>query len=140
METNIRVRYSGFELHIGYTLAEVLQHYGTVTDYPLVARNRVNNTLMYEIEDKIKVGLEAYYYSPQRLSDGTTGRDYWLCGMMVEKMWAHFSIFVNVEDLLDVRQTQFGPIYTGTINNPVFKDIYAPLDGRVVNGGIKWRL
>jgi iron complex outermembrane receptor protein len=66
LETNIRVSYSSFELHIGYTLADVLQHYGTVTDYPLVARNRVNNTLMYEIEDKIKVGLEAYYYSPQR--------------------------------------------------------------------------
>ncbi len=105
-----------------------------------VARNRVNNTLMYEIEDKLKVGLEGYYYSPQRLSNGATGRDYWLCGMMVEKMWAHLSLFVNAEDLLDVRQQRFGSIYTGTITNPVFKDIYAPLDGRVVNGGIKWRL
>ena len=38
------------------------------------------------------------------------------------------------------RQTRFGSIYTGTIDNPVFKDIYAPLDGFVINGGIKLRL
>ena len=31
-------------------------------------------------------------------------------------------------------------VYTGTITNPVFKDIYAPLDGFVINGGIKFRL
>lgn len=29
---------------------------------------------------------------------------------------------------------------TGTITNPVFKDIYAPLDGFLINGGIKFRL
>jgi iron complex outermembrane receptor protein len=27
---------------------------------------------MYEIEEKWKVGLEAYYFSQQKLSDGTT--------------------------------------------------------------------
>jgi iron complex outermembrane receptor protein len=31
-----------------------------------------------EVEDKWKIGLEAYYYSPQQLTDGTTGRDYWI--------------------------------------------------------------
>lgn len=31
-------------------------------------------------------------------------------------------------------------VYTGTITNPVFKDIYAPLDGFVINEGIKFRL
>jgi iron complex outermembrane receptor protein len=40
----------------------------------------------------------------------------------------------------NTRQTRFGSIYTGTITNPVFKDIYAPLDGFVVNTGIKIKL
>jgi iron complex outermembrane receptor protein len=39
-------------------------------------KHRLNNVLMYEVEDKWKIGLEAYYYSPQQLTDGTTGRDY----------------------------------------------------------------
>jgi len=59
---------------------------------------------------------------------------------MAEKIWKHFSVFVNFENFTDTRQTKFEAIYTGSINNPVFRDIYAPLDGFVVNGGIKLKL
>jgi len=38
---------------------------------------------------------------------------------------------------LDVRQTAFDSVYTGDISDPQFRDIYAPLDGFVVNGGLK---
>jgi outer membrane receptor for ferrienterochelin and colicins len=96
---------------------------------------RLNNVLVYEIEDKFKIGAEAYYFSPQQLNDGTTGRGYWTAGLMAEKIWERFSLFINFENLTDTRQTKFGPIYTGSITDPVFKDIYAPLDGFVVNGG-----
>jgi iron complex outermembrane receptor protein len=95
---------------------------------------------MYEIEDQLKLGLEAYYFSPQKLSDQTMGRGYWTTGFLAEKLWEHFSIFINFENFTDVRQTKFGSIYTGNITNPRFKDIYAPLDGFVINGGIKIRL
>lgn len=95
---------------------------------------------MYEIDEKLKVGLEAYYYSKQKRNDGSSGQSYWLCGLMIEKLWEHFSVFINFENILDTRQTRFENIYTGTISNPVFRDIYAPMDGFVVNGGIKIRL
>jgi outer membrane receptor for ferrienterochelin and colicins len=74
------------------------------------------------------------------LSDGSSGRPYWLLGALVEKSFKHFSIFINGEDLNNVRQTQWESIYTGSINDPEFKDIYAPLEGRTINGGIKVRL
>jgi len=141
VETNIKLTYGDFKLFIGYTLADVKQHYnGNETTFPLVAQHRLNNVLMYEIEDKLKIGLEAYYYSPQKLNDGATGREYWLCGLMAEKLWEHFSIFVNFENILDTRQTKFDTIYTGTITNPTFRDIYAPVDGFVINGGLKLKL
>ncbi|GAB3026498.1 hypothetical protein GCM10027051_34100 [Niabella terrae] len=95
---------------------------------------------MYEVEDKWKIGLEAYYYSRQALNDGKTGKAYWTCGFMAERIWEHFSLFANFENFTDTRQTRFDSIYTGTTTNPVFRDIYAPLDGFVVNGGIKIRL
>lgn len=95
---------------------------------------------MYELEDKWKIGLEAYYYSPQQLTDGTTGRDYWIFGVMIEKLWENFSIYSNFENFTDTRQTRFGSIYTGSLSNPVFKDIFAPLDGFVVNAGIKIKI
>ncbi|MCG9791262.1 TonB-dependent receptor [Flavobacterium algicola] len=141
IETNIKFSYQDFKLFIGYTLADVNEHYdGTSSTYPLVAKHRLNNVLMYEIEDKLKIGLEAYYFSPQKLNDGTTGQQYWLGGLMIEKLWEHCSIFINFENLTDTRQTKFGSIYTGTITDPTFKDIFAPVDGFVINGGLKIKL
>lgn len=141
IETNVKLTYSDFKLFIGYTLADVNQHYnGNTTTFPLVAQHRMNNVLMYEIEEKLKIGLEAYYFSPQKLNDGATGREYWLFGLMVEKIWEKFSIFVNFENFGNTRQTKFDSIYTGSITNPTFRDIYAPVDGFVINGGLKLKL
>ncbi len=140
-ETNVKLGYRDFKLFIGYTFTDAqITENGRKRDNPLTARHRVNNVLMYEIEDKWKVGLEAYYYSRQPLSDGTTGKSYWLCGFMAEKLWERFSLFVNFENMLDTRQTRFDSIYTGSVTHPVFRDIYAPLDGFVVNGGLKLKL
>jgi hypothetical protein len=59
---------------------------------------------------------------------------------MAERIWEGFSVFLNFENFTDTRQTKFGRIYSGPITSPVFQDIYAPVDGFVVNGGIKIRL
>jgi len=59
---------------------------------------------------------------------------------MVEKVWKKFSVYINFENFTDTRQTKFDTIFTGTINNPAFRDIYAPVEGFVVNGGIKIQL
>lgn len=140
METNIRFTYDHFKLFVGYTYTDANTYFSDKQWLPLTARHRLNNVLMYEIEDKLKIGLEAYYYSPQKLSDGSRGKPYWITGLMAEKLWEKFSVFVNFENFSNTRQTRFDTIYTGTINNPVFRDIYAPVDGFVVNGGVKIRL
>jgi len=140
-ETNVKLDYGDFKLFIGYTYTDTRIHNdGTVSQNPLTAKHRLNNVLMYEVEEKWKVGLEAYYFSPQKLSDGSTGKEYWICGLMIERIWEHLSLYINFENFLDTRQTHFDSIYTGTITNPVFRDIYAPVDGFVINGGIKIRL
>lgn len=140
-ETNVKVSYGDFKLFLGYTFTDArLNNDGIKMQQPLTARHRLNNVLMYEVEEKWKIGLEAYYYSKQQLSDGTTGKSYWICGFMAEKLWEHFSLFVNFENFLDTRQTRFDSIYNGTVTRPVFREIYSPLDGFVVNGGLKLNL
>jgi iron complex outermembrane receptor protein len=140
-ETNVKLTYNDFKLFIGYTLADVNTHFNDIkTRYPLTARHRLNNVLMYEVEDKWKLGLEGYYVSKQLLNDGATGKPYWIAGFMAEKLWEKFSVYINFENFTDTRQTRFDTIYTGTIDNPLFRDIYAPVDGFVVNGGVKLRL
>ncbi|HMH20495.1 MAG TPA: TonB-dependent receptor [Puia sp.] len=137
-ETNIKLSYEDLKLYIGYTFTDAhLNEKGVIRENPLTVRHRLNNVLVYEIEDRWKLGLEAYYYSKEPLSDGKTGKSYWTFGFMAEKIWKRFSLFVNFENFTDTRQTRFDTIYTGTVTHPVFRDIYAPLDGFVVNGGLK---
>ena len=141
METNLRLVYDDFKLFIGYTYTDANTHFSNNSEWlPLTARHRLNNVLMYEIEEKLKLGLEAYYFSRQQLNDGSFGKSYWITGFMAEKIWEKFSVFINFENFTDTRQSRFDTIYTGTIDNPVFRDIYAPVEGFVVNGGIKLRL
>ena len=60
---------------------------------------------------------------------------------MTEKtIGEYFSVFLNFENFLDTRQTAFDTIYTGSIDDPEFRDIYAPVDGFVINGGLKIKL
>jgi iron complex outermembrane receptor protein len=141
METNVKLGYGNFKLFLGYTYTKAYLHEGDrKTENYLTPRHRLNNVLLYEVEEKWKIGLEAYYFSKQQLSDGASGKFYWITGFMAEKLWKKFSLYINFENFTDTRQTKFDTIYTGTIDNPQFRDIYAPLDGFVVNGGIKLRL
>jgi iron complex outermembrane receptor protein len=141
METNLKLTYGDVKLFVGYTYADVNNHFnGTKTMFPLNARHRLNNVLMYELEEKWKLGLEAYYVSKQQLNDGATGKQYWLAGFMAEKLWEKISVYVNFENFTNTRQTKFDTIFTGSIANPSFRDIYAPVEGFVVNGGVKIRL
>jgi iron complex outermembrane receptor protein len=141
METNLKLGYSDFKLFVGYTYADVNSYFNDVKSwFPLTARHRLNNVLMYEKDEQLKIGLEAYYFSAQKLNDGSKGQSFWTFGLMGEKVWEHFSVFINFENFTDCRQTRFDTIFTGSVNSPTFRDIYAPVDGFVVNGGVKIRL
>ena len=140
-ETNVKMEYQNFHLFLGYTYTNTRLHLKNIyEEKPLTPRHKLNSVLLYELDKKWKIGLEAYYFSKQLLSDGSMGKDYWLTGFMAEKFWSNMSIYINFENFLDVRQTKFDTIYTGPRSNPNFRDIYAPLDGFMINGGIKWRL
>lgn len=137
-ETNLKITLNELALYLGYSYTNAIQHYnGQQITQPLTAKHRLNADLTYEIENSSRFGLEAFYTSKQQLTDGTSGRAYITFGALAQKMWKHFSVFINVENLTDQRQTKWGSIYQGSITQPVFTDIYAPLDGRIVNAGIK---
>lgn len=140
-ETNIKLGYDELNLYLGYTYTDAkINNKGMISENPLTPKHRFNAALVYEIEDKLRIGSELYYFSKEKLNDGNLGRSYWLTGLVAERFWKKFSLYINFENIGDVRQTKFESIYTGSISNPVFKDIYAPLEGFVVNGGIKIKL
>jgi outer membrane receptor for ferrienterochelin and colicins len=140
-ETNLKITWKNFILFGGYTFVDAVKSaQGKSTFLPQTARHRINSVLMYEIEDAWRVGLEAFYFSKQSLTNGFITPDYWILGFSAQKKWEHFSVFINFENFTDTRQTRFGNIYDGSLDNPVFSEIYAPLDGFVFNAGFFIRL
>lgn len=142
IETNARLAFKEYKLFFGYTLTRAFVHQQSQASREnyLTPSHRINTVLFYELDSVWKIGLEAYYFSNQLLSDGSRGKDYWIFGFMAERLFEHFSIFANLENFLDVRQSRFDSFYTGSRQNPTFRDIYAPLDGFVINAGAKINL
>ena len=140
-ETNLKLAFDELTVYLGYSYTDVVRHYnGTQTIQPLTAKHRLNADLTYEIENSFRFGLEAFYTGEQVLTDGTIGKSYTTFGVLVQKMWKDVSVFINAENITGQRQTKWGSIYSGSITNPLFKDIYAPLDGAIFNAGIKFKI
>jgi len=85
--------------------------------------------------DQLEEALE-----PERLLQPSVGVQ---AGAIVDRDFARGDDYCGNGGELRLCQltvTKFDTIYTGTVTHPVFRDIYAPLDGFVLNGGIKVRL
>ncbi|MDB5000100.1 MAG: Iron complex outerrane recepter protein [Mucilaginibacter sp.] len=140
-ETNIKLVMDELVFYLGYTFTDTKQHFsGYTSTQTLTPKNQLSFDATYEIEGSFRFGAESFYTGPQLLSDGITGRGFTTFGLLVQKMWKHLDIFINAENLTDQRQTKWTNIYTGSITNPNFRDIYAPLDGAIVNAGIRIKL
>jgi outer membrane receptor for ferrienterochelin and colicins len=141
VESNLKFTLDELNLFAGYTYTDTRQYFNWLNYWkPLTPKHLLYLDFAYEDEGNFRTGIEADYSSQQILSDGTTGKGYIVCSFLFEKIWKHLNVYVNAENFTDRRQTRWDKIYTGTITNPNFKDIYAPLDGVVINTGIKIKL
>ena len=111
---------------------------------PLTPRQTFGLVGMWEKEGIAKVGLECYYTGSQRLEYNPyrdSSKPYVLFGAMAErKIAAHVKLFLNLENLGNVRQTRWDPLLLNT-REPDGRwtvDAWAPLDGRVINGGVRF--
>jgi iron complex outermembrane receptor protein/outer membrane receptor for ferrienterochelin and colicins len=141
-ETNARIIFkNNLKLFLGYTFNETRARYLTgEQSLPLVPQGKLNTALIYEKEDVIKLGLEAYFTGRQFLSDGTETPAFEELGFMAEKIFKKFSLFINFENFTDTRQSKYKNVVNGSHLNPSFDEIWTHTEGFVVNGGIKIKL
>lgn len=140
-ETNLKFTYDHYKLYTFYTYIYARENSGLLTsDLELTPRHKLGATLFYEEHENFRIGLEAYYTGRQRLSNDSYTKPYWIAGVMAEKQFDPFTFFLNFENLTDTRQSRFGSIVSGQRSNPVFSEIWAPLEGFIINGGVKIRL
>ncbi len=141
LNTNIRLSLDELVLYIDYTYMDAQKTYDNNNQLELTPQNKLTTTLAYEDEEEgWKAGLEAFYFGNQFLENGNRTPDYWLLGASVQKTFGHFTLALNVENIMDVRQTRYENIVNGSINNPTFSELYAPLDGIAGNIVLKFDL
>jgi outer membrane receptor for ferrienterochelin and colicins len=141
-ETNAKLIFKeNYKLFVGYTYTNAKAEYQVGNqNIPLVPTHKLNLALIHEVEDKYKFGLEGYYTGSQYLYDGSQTPAYWEFGFMAEKIFSHFSIYINFENFTDQRQSRYKTVANPPHNNPSFDEIWNHLEGFVLNGGIKIKL
>ncbi|MEO6720042.1 MAG: TonB-dependent receptor [Ferruginibacter sp.] len=138
-ETNAKFIYkNNFKLFLGYTFTDAKADYLSGHQYlSLVPKHKLNTALIYEKEGVIKLGLEGYFTGRQYLSNGQRTPAFSEFGFMAEKIFKHFSLYVNFENFTDTRQSNYKGVINGSHLNPTFDEIWTHTEGFVINGGIK---
>jgi iron complex outermembrane receptor protein len=109
---------------------------------PLVPRQSAELGFILESEHRGRIGLEGNYTGRQALQNDpfrSVSEPYFQFNALGEIRFGAWSIFLNAINLTDVRQTQFDPLVRrapGPGGDPI-TDVWAPLDGRTVNLGLR---
>lgn len=139
LETNAKLELADFKLFLGYVYLDARADYDArEAPLELTPAHKTYTVLVYEKHGTGRIGLEAYYTGPQRLADGSSTEGYWITGLMGERRFGPARLFLNFENFLDTMQSNYAPVVLGPRSDPRFAEIWAPMDGFVVNGGVKY--
>ena len=111
-------------------------------DAPLTPRHSIGLDGAWEHAKVWRVGAEWYYTGAQRLEDNPyrdESRPYSVFGLLVTRQIGRTLVFVNGENLTDVRQTRWDPLArpARAVDGRWTVDAWGPLDGRNVNAGVR---
>jgi outer membrane receptor for ferrienterochelin and colicins len=109
---------------------------------PLTPRQTVGVIAAWEQHGTARVGFEFYYTGRQRLEDNpyrTESEPYTIIGMLAERRFGRVRVFVNLENLTNVRQSDYDPLLlpAPAVFGQRAVDAWAPLDGRTINAGVR---
>ncbi|HNP53372.1 MAG TPA: TonB-dependent receptor, partial [Ferruginibacter sp.] len=104
-------------------------------------RHRFASTIVKEWEHGWRMGIESSYTGYQFREDGSRTPGYLFIAAMISKEWkCGISVVLNGENLFDYRQSKIETMFTGTLQQPQFKSLWAPIDGRVLNLAMRYNL
>ncbi len=136
-ETNLKLTYKDFKLFANYAFIDTKLKFDNLNrQKPLTPKHNIGAVLMYEEHGKWRVGLESYYTGRQFLADSSQTEDFWIVGLMTMRKWKNIAFYVNFENFTDTRQHRLENFNITDHIRPAFPQIWAPLEGFIVNGGI----
>lgn len=142
----LRYRWEDFTITGSYVHVDATEpgEVGGRRAVPLTPRHTAGVVTMWEKHGVGRVGLEVYYSGRQQLEGNpyrSTSRPYFEVGMLGELILGKVSLFLNLENILNVRQTKTNPLLlpAQASDGRWTVDAWGPTDGFVVNGGIRLR-
>ena len=111
-------------------------------DVPLTPRHSVGLDAAWEWGSAGRLGVEWFYTGAQRLEANPyrgESRPYSVFGVLATRRIGRVLLFINGENLTDVRQTRWDPLVRPArgVDGRWTVDAWAPLDGRNINGGVR---
>jgi iron complex outermembrane receptor protein len=112
-------------------------------DVPLNPRHTASFDVLWESPIG-NLGFEVFYTGRQELEDDPyriQGRPYTLYGLIFTRNVGRALLYINTEDLADVRQTRYDPLIRPAPlrDGRWATDAWAPLEGRSLNAGLRFR-
>jgi outer membrane receptor for ferrienterochelin and colicins len=129
--------------HVFMRSTELDPETGTRRDVPLTPRHAVGIVAALEDEERGRMALEFYYTGRQELEENPyrdRAPSHVIIGFLGERRFSAFRVFLNAENLLDTRQTRHDPLMrpAQTSDGRWITDVWAPLEGRSFNAGVRW--
>ena len=141
-DTYVQLVVNSWEIYLGYTFTIAERTYLEAKKFiPLTPKNRAAFTLVRAWGESWRLGLEGSYTGKQHRFDYSYTPGFLFMAAMIEHRFGkHFSVVLNGENLLDYRQSKEESLYTGSISDPQFKPLWAPIDGRVINCSVRLKI
>ena len=140
-ESYVQAMKAPYEIYLGYVYTDAKRNYNTYNPYlPLIAKHKFASVFAYEWSEDFKMGIESSYTGTQYLENGTKTEPYLFMAVMLRYTVGKAIFVLNCENLLDKRQNKNGSLVIPPLTNPSFPEIWAPIDGRVINLSmhLKW--
>ncbi|HEY0299303.1 MAG TPA: TonB-dependent receptor, partial [Arachidicoccus sp.] len=142
-DTYLKAVIDQWELYAGYTYTIVQRNYLNQNQImPYAPKNRMAFTVVKDFDKAgVHTGLEGSYTGSQKRLDASNTPDWMFMAAMISKEFAaHFTLVLNCENLLNYKQSSTEQLYTGSITDPQFVPLWAPIEGRVINLSLKIKL
>jgi outer membrane receptor for ferrienterochelin and colicins len=143
LETYVRLRADETELYLGYVFTDARRDYDPANPHvELAARHKFAAVALTDFTEHFGGGIEASYTGQQYLSDGTTTPGYPIVAALLRYRTGPWTVVLNAENVLDYRQTRRERVVLpvgGSYASPVFRELWAPVEGRVVNLSLNWK-
>ena len=140
-ESYVQAMNGPVEIYLGYVYTDAKRNYNPFNpNLPLIAKHKFATVFAYEFDEDFRLGIESAYTGKQYLDNGTTTDSYLFMAAMIRYDVGKASFVLNCENLFDKRQNKNGSLVIPPFSNPSFPEIWAPLDGRVINLSmhLKW--